>query len=471
MKIWAILILAFVLRLINLNQSLWLDEATQVLLSQESLHNIIFQHAADFHPPLSYILIHYWLFFNISEIWLRLLSVVFATATIWIVYKFSSGVFGERTGLLSALLLSIAPYHIYYSQEIRMYSEATFFASLSIYSFYKLTKENKIITSIVYILSSVALIYTHYDGFFLIATQLIYLAITSRRLLAFFLNRMFFIGLLWLPWLPQFLKQLKAGSDIDQYLPGWSDILSVTPYKALPLTFFKFSFGRIDFDNTIIYISVAMVIFLIFGSILYEAIRKLKESNGKLVIYWLLIPLICAILISFKIPIYQPFRILFVLPAFYILLAVGILNFYKFRKAFFFSVIGISLTGLSLYYINPRYLREDWKGATNFIVNNSNPETVVIFAWPDPFSPYQYYAKNKYALGAVKSFPAKLEDIDSNLFLVENKKEVYLFEYLQNLSDPNKFIQQTLKKKGFKQDKIINFRGVGFIYHFLNTSS
>ena len=471
MKIGVILVLAFVFRLINLNQSLWLDEATQVLLSREPLGNIIFNHAADFHPPLSYILMHYWLFFNDSEIWLRLLSVIFAISTIWIVYKFSSEVFNRKTGLLSALLLSIAPYYIYYSQEIRMYSEATFFATLSIYSFYKLTKENKITTSLIYILSSVALIYTHYDGFFLIATQLVYLGVTKKNLLPLFLKRISFIILFWLPWLPQFLKQLEAGSNINQYLPGWNNVLSTTPYKALPLTFFKFSFGRIDFDNKIIYIFVAMIIFSVFGFVFFQAIRKIKKDDEKLIIYWLLIPLTCAMLISLKLPIYQPFRILFVLPAFYILLAVGILNFSKLRKIFLFTVFGISLAGLSMYYINPKYSREDWKGAANFIINNSSLDTVVIFAWPEPFSPYQYYAQNKYALGVVKNFPAKLEDVDNNLFLIENKKEVYLFEYLQNLSDPNKFIQQALIKKGFKQDKIIDFRGVGFIYHFLNTSS
>jgi len=280
-----------------------------------------------------------------------------------------------------------------------------------------------------------------------------------------------FIILFWLPWLPQFLKQLEAGSNINQYLPGWNNVLSTTPYKALPLTFFKFSFGRIDFDNKIIYIFVAMIIFSVFGFVFFQAIRKIKKDDEKLIIYWLLIPLTCAMLISLKLPIYQPFRILFVLPAFYILLAVGILNFSKLRKIFLFTVFGISLAGLSMYYINPKYSREDWKGAANFIINNSSLDTVVIFAWPEPFSPYQYYAQNKYALGVVKNFPAKLEDVDNNLFLIENKKEVYLFEYLQNLSDPNKFIQQALIKKGFKQDKIIDFRGVGFIYHFLNTSS
>ena len=84
-----ILIVALLLRLINLNQSLWLDEATQAILSQDSIKNILFNHSADFHPPLSYILMHFWIQVNTSEIWLRLFSVIFAILTIWITYKIS----------------------------------------------------------------------------------------------------------------------------------------------------------------------------------------------------------------------------------------------------------------------------------------------------------------------------------------------------------------------------------------------
>src|SRR5258706_15725581 len=99
-----ILLIAFILRIINLNQSLWLDEATQILLSQDSVKNIIFTHGADFHPPLSYLLMHFWLMFGTSEIWLRMLSVIFGVLTVWIIYKFSTKIFGINIGILSALL-------------------------------------------------------------------------------------------------------------------------------------------------------------------------------------------------------------------------------------------------------------------------------------------------------------------------------------------------------------------------------
>lgn len=49
--IYIILILALVLRLINLNQSLWLDEAVQAITAQNSFSYIFQEITGDFHPP------------------------------------------------------------------------------------------------------------------------------------------------------------------------------------------------------------------------------------------------------------------------------------------------------------------------------------------------------------------------------------------------------------------------------------
>ena len=467
MIIYAILFLAFILRIINLNQSLWLDEATQVLLSKESIQNILFERGADFHPPLSYILMHFWIMLSNLEIWLRLLSVIFGVLTIWIIYKFGSEILNRKTALLATFLLAISPYHIYYSQEIRMYAESTFFAALSMYFFYRFTIRNSLTNSLIYITTSSALIYTHYDGLFLIIAQFFTILILQRSLLLSFLKKVSFVFLIYLPWIPQLLIQLRGGGNIDEYLPGWRSILSLPTLKAVPVTFFKFSLGRISFDNQSIYILVAFVTLSLFGLILYKGIKAIRLKEQKLVIYWLFIPIVCALIISFKIPINQPFRILYVIPAFYILLALGVENLMKFKRMLLVSLIALSLMGLGFYYFNPKFWREDWREAARFITENSSIDTVTIFVWPEPFSPYKFYANDKFAVGVVKSFPAKIEELENTMSKVDSKREVFLFEYLQDLADPNKFVQFELNKKGFREDKVFNFRGVGFIRHFV----
>lgn len=68
------LVLGLVLRLVSLNQSLWLDEATTALVAKMSFTDIFTKFLpGDFHPPLYYLLIKVWVFlFGDSEVVLRI---------------------------------------------------------------------------------------------------------------------------------------------------------------------------------------------------------------------------------------------------------------------------------------------------------------------------------------------------------------------------------------------------------------
>lgn len=455
--IFLILILAFILRLININQSFWLDEATQAILSSKSIEYIWFERGGDFHPPLSYLLTHFWLMGGTNEIWLRLLPILFGVGTVFGIYKLGGKLVDKRFGLLSALLFSLAPFHIYYSQELRMYSMATFFATWSMY--FLLTRH-----SIGYIGASLALLLTHYLGFFVIFAQLLYIVFVQKNITKWYLKNLGVTLALWGLWLPQFLIQLRSGVNIDQYLPGWRELLSLSLVKSIPLTFIKFSIGRIDFDNKIVYGLVALVVVLCIGTLMVWGIRKAREET-RLLIFWLLVPIILALMISIKIPLFQPFRLLVILPAFYLLVALGIWYLGRWKNLSISLVILISLGGLLLFNLNPRYWREDWRGATNFINQKVDSNSAVVFAWPVPFPPYEWY-KGREGIGAVKSFPASELEVKNNMGKLNDKENIYLFEYLQALSDPSRNIQKWLGENGYQLKDTSNFNGVGFIYHY-----
>ncbi len=465
-SLWLILLLALVLRLINLNQSYWLDEATQVLLSQDSVKNILTTHAVDFHPPLSYLITHFWLIGGTSEIWTRLLSVIFGVLTVWIFYKFIKEFFSKNLALMTAFLLAIAPFHIYYSQEVRMYALAALLAVLSSYFLLKLLSKDSLEFFVGYVISATLLIYTHYDGFLLLFTHLIYVLLFKRDQFKNYLLAGAAVCLFWLPWLPQFLLQLQGGMNIDAYLPGWRQVLSVPAIKALPLILFKFSMGRIDFDNQKIYLLIAGIVILIFGFLLVRGTRKLIRDKKYFFVLWFYFPLILSVLISFKVPINQPFRLLFILPAFYLLIAVGLYDLRRWFKPFLLAIMIISLSGLLMYYTNSKFWREDWRGASSFITGKLTSDSEVVFAWPSPLPPYQFYADSKQSIGVVDKFPATRQEIISKADVLKNKKEIYLFEYLQPLSDPQKQIQSVLSDMGFRQTDIYNFSGVGLVYHY-----
>ena len=143
--IWIILFLGLVLRIFSINQSFWLDEATSATVAKHlSFTDIISKFSpGDFHPPLYYLTLKLWtLPFGVNEFSARSLSIVAALATIYFTYLIGKTYFEKNTGLMAAILLAVAPLHIYYSQEARMYSLQTLFVTMSVYFFVKLTKKH-----------------------------------------------------------------------------------------------------------------------------------------------------------------------------------------------------------------------------------------------------------------------------------------------------------------------------------------
>ena len=87
-------------------------------------------------PPLYYWLLNLWVrLFGLSENGLRSLSVFASAATVGLTYDLGRRLFGRVAGLLAAFLLAIAPFHIYYAQEARMYALLTLWATLLVSSF------------------------------------------------------------------------------------------------------------------------------------------------------------------------------------------------------------------------------------------------------------------------------------------------------------------------------------------------
>lgn len=434
-KIILILVLAVGLRLINLNQSFWLDEASQAQMSSLSVQQIWFERVADFHPPFFYLLAHFWLHLGHSEMWLRLLPVLFGVLTVWVMYVF----FKDKTATIAALLLAVNPFHIYYSQEFRAYSLLALLGTLSMYFLFK---KKYVWVAII----NALLLYTHYSSVLLILTQFFLAPVMLYYSLLTFI--------LYLPWLPQFIRQLHSGVNIDQYLPGWRQILTISPWKALPLILFKFSAGRINLTNKIMYL-----VYILFVLGTTTAAVLVANLHRKFLYSWFILPIILSLLISFVIPQTQPFRLIFVLPALIFLLAQTCV---KFPKIFITIFIYIAVFGNVLYFTRPRLQREEWRQAISYI--NMHPDPAII-AFSGKFAPMQWYPTNFPVIAAVPTFPARPEDVTQRLVLLPSK--VYYFEYLSDLTDPNRQVKITLENLGYKLVATHDFDGVGFVFEYV----
>lgn len=448
-----ILLIAFGLRLINLNQSLWLDEAAQALESARPLSqqlNII----ADFHPPLYHIFLHFWMLLSSSELWMRLPSVFLGVGSVLLLIRISNSLNFKNASFLSGLFLAISPFAIWYSQEIRPYIFFTFFSLLSTYFFF-----NRSWTW--YTLTSIITIYTSYFAPFLFLSHTVYIFILAKKELKNFLLSLSLTVLSFLPWIPSFISQLKVGTG--GIFRGWTEVVSIDTTKVIPLTLAKFIFGRGSIDNNLLYILILLPVAIIF---LYSSVVLSKEKRNWELLTLFFIPFLAVTLFTSIIPVAAPQRLLFILPYFLLILAVSIDKMPPIAKYFcILIVIATSLLGLGQYYIDERVQREKWREAVEYIEKKDNSRNIALFVFPSPFAPYQWYTKGHVEVkGIAPDFLVSETDLNNLEYILANKKNVYFFQYLTGLTDPEGKTLAKLKDLGYKEANIKNFAGVGFIY-------
>lgn len=424
----AIILLGLILRVINLGQSFWLDEAAQLVMSQKSISWIWFDRSADFHPPLFYFLTHFWLNISHAEPVLRLLPVIPGLLSIPAIYLLTFKLFSKKIANYSALFLAINPYLVYYSQEMRSYSLMLFLAILSMYC---LVSRQYLWLFIV----NVLLIYTHYSSFLFILTQIIYL---KRVTLAHLL-----LPIAYIPWLPMFIKQLSSGVNIDQYLPGWRAELTLPLFKSLPLIFFKFVAGRIDLLPNYFYLIYIVLVIASTFLILY-----LAQKSYPILTIWLVMPIFLSLALSFFIPQTQPFRLIFCLPPILIYFAVAA---YYHAKKVLTILLYIFIVGNFMQISRPRLQREQWRQVTAYLNSQNLP---VIVKFPETFAPLVWYKLNTPIISAYPKFTTP-----------EYSKFV-LFEYLTDLTDPNRQVENKLINLGYRETSARDFPGVGIIREY-----
>jgi mannosyltransferase len=116
------------------NKGLWLDEAFSVWLGWrppgEMLSWLV---RIDQHPPLYYVLLHFWMALGDGAATVRALSALLGTLTIPVVYLLGRRLADGKVGLLAALILAVSPFHVRFAQETRMYTLLALSASLALY--------------------------------------------------------------------------------------------------------------------------------------------------------------------------------------------------------------------------------------------------------------------------------------------------------------------------------------------------
>lgn len=218
------ILIAFFLRVHSLgDKNVWWDEGLAILAVRQSWIETTLWTAGDVHPPLYFWLL--WLWVRIvgeTEFLARYLTVITATLTVAAVFALARRIGGTKAGLLSLWFLAISRFHIWWSQEMRMYALASLFFALSAYFLLEAIASGSGKSWAGWITSCVAALYTLYSAIFLLPLCAIPILVQAlgkpgrRKLLASSALALGVVILLWFPWLILALPRMKSWSVVEK---------------------------------------------------------------------------------------------------------------------------------------------------------------------------------------------------------------------------------------------------------------
>jgi 4-amino-4-deoxy-L-arabinose transferase-like glycosyltransferase len=186
-----------------------IDEAYDIWVTRQGPVEMLSSLKKDSHPPIYFFLLRSWVdVFGMSETSARSLSAVFGVAALLVVYFIGCRLFSTPIGITAALILSVAPLHVYHSREARMYSMVTLLFLWCFYALWQALERGGRTRWAFLGLSLVVTGYSHNYGLFLFPSCLVCLLLPSYRTRIIPLCTTLAIAILfYLPWFRVVLHQ------------------------------------------------------------------------------------------------------------------------------------------------------------------------------------------------------------------------------------------------------------------------
>lgn len=421
-----VLSLAFALRLYRLDhQSFWIDEVYQVQAASEPVSNLmqsVVLHAEG--GPLSLLLTHFALSAERPEWSARFPSVLFGTVGVLILYLVAATLFAPPIPILSALLLACAPLHVWYSQEARWYAPWVPITALSYLALIHAVRTRRAGAWLAYGFVAIVGLYTFVLGVAVVASQAVS---------AWWLNRLrsdrrgVSRGELWVG-----IGALVLAAPVVWLMINHHQAMTGTrgrpvPFAVLPYTLFAYTMG-FSFGPTLEYLHhypalsevvasypEVLVVAAVIAPLVILGILNLRHAPEAMavVLPWLCGPPLLIFVLAYNTNVaYNVRYTLAALPAFIVVLAVGITAVSPrwLGGVALAAVLVCFAVSIGNYFFDPRFAKEDVKGALASIRRTPQREAPVV-ALGQIESAVWYYGPDLHVVSffGCDEFEARLE--------------------------------------------------------------
>jgi hypothetical protein len=222
--LWLTTLLGLGLRWVGLSSSSAGDEiSTYFIIHGHGLSRVLqLVHSNQETSPPGYFVVA-WMMNRVvadSALAARIVSFTAGISTIPLTYVLGVLAFRNRLpALLGALLVSLAPFMIFFSTDGRPFMLLMVLCLVSTIGLLKAVRTNAAWWWVVYAVSSAAAIYTHYTAVFLLGLQILWAAVFHRRAWKGLLITNAAVALAYLPWLPGLREDLGARNFLQILVP------------------------------------------------------------------------------------------------------------------------------------------------------------------------------------------------------------------------------------------------------------
>lgn len=483
-----LLIVALSLRFYRVGaQSLWNDEGTSVALAQRDLATIARDASHDIHPPLYYFLLHYWVrLAGTSEVGVRSLSALMGTGAVAAMYFLAKRRLGTTVALGAAWLTAISPYHIYYSQETRMYIGVTLAGLLSMLAYDGLldvlsrARRFPWGLSLAYLTLTCAMVYMHYFAFTLLLAQGLGVLLWGVGQVRQGQPRSapWWKALPWRIWggwaalfalvLGAYFPWLRLSWPTLRYWPSVSAPFSLAELLARSMHLFPFGITVYPsaFSTAVGAAWVALTFWALISPLLGRSEHApFTQALGQSALYWL-VPLGAMYLASLRRPMYNPKFLLLASPGFYLLVAAGVealgerfgrLTHAK-RMVPLLTVCCLVTLGASVIpslrnlYFNPAFARDDYRGIAAAINASAQPEDAILINAPSQIETVGYYYHGPLPLYPLplQRPPDRAQTEQALEEIASRHGRIWAILWATNESDPQGIITNWLNQRCFQ---------------------
>lgn len=347
--------------------SLSLDEPFSVYYALYSVPEIVEKLIQGNNPPIYEIFLHYWTrVFGISELSVRLPSLIFSSISVCVLYDTVKSHMNWKIGIVTALFFIFSSYHIEVAQEARSYALFGLFILLSTKLFLSFfTSNSQSRNYLLWSINSILMIYTHYLGWIVLGTQLILVLVLKKEIIKTLSLYVLYILVAFIPIFPFFFRRFVKTSIEGTWVNaprGLEDLyFTLVAFTNKPVT------------------AVLCIVLLLGGVFIFKKLNKKEKSFYLIQVFLFLIPFIGLFIVSYFIPIYIPKYLIFLTFPLYILLAIHANYLSKDKRI---KTLSLTLL-LSFFIFSCEYKRDSQrpnKELASYILKNTNSSTKVVIS-------------------------------------------------------------------------------------------